>query len=603
MKEIFFKTISLFLLLIVVGQVSLNAQNPQLAQQYYNTGEYEKAAELYEELYSKNKIPTYFSFYINCLTSLQRYDEAEKAVVKEIKKNPSSELYTTYGDLYDLQSKPELAAEQYQKAIGQMKANHNEITRLSGSFLRNAKYELAIKTYERGAELLKDKNIFAYNLGDLYRRKGNMTKMIDSYLLAVESSPANMRNVQNTLIREVTDDILDTLQIQLIEKIQENPDRVEFLELLLWTYTQKKDYSKAMRQAKALDLRLSEDGRRIFDLANVASNDSEFDVAIEGFQYILDKKMNSVLALPAKEAIMKNKRRKITQNYDYTEADLRSLESEYESFLEDKGRNANTALIMANLAELEALYLNDLDKAIVVLEELIQIKGINTYIVNNAKLDLGDYYLMKGEVWDATLLYSQVDKDLKEAYLGEMARFKNAKLSYYNGDFEWAQSQFDILKASTSKLISNDAIDLSVFILDNLGLDSIATPLEMFAHAELMSFQNRYDDSFKILDSILLFFPEHGLTDDVLYTKANAQVRLKNFDTAILNYEKIIKEYPEEIRADNAIFALANLYEYQLNDREKAKELYEKLFLEYSNSTFAIDSRKKYRILRGDDIN
>ena len=144
---------------------------------------------------------------------------------------------------------------------------------------------------------------------------------------------------------------------------------------------------------------------------------------------------------------------------------------------------------MANLAELEALYLNDLDKAIAVLNELIQIIGVNRYILNNAKLDLGDYYLMQGGIWESTLLYSQVDKDLKEAYLGELARFKNARLSYFNGDFEWAQAQFDILKASTSKLISNDAIDLSVFITDNLGLDSIALPMELYARAELLSFQ------------------------------------------------------------------------------------------------------------------
>lgn len=594
-----FLTIVLFFSFFNLGV----SQNAQLARQYFSTGEYDKAAEIYDQLYDKTKNTTYFSYYIKCIIGMEDYSGAEKSIQKEIKRRKTSDLYVTYGDLFEMQSRTEEANEQYEKAIESMDAKHNSITQIAGAFMRGAKYDLAIKAYEKGAKLLKDENIFAYNLGDLYRRKGDVTKMVNSYLLSVEYRPQMMNSVKNTLIREMTSETLDTLQEQLIVRIQDSPERVEFQELLLWTFTQKKAYSSALRQARALDLRLGEDGRRVYDLATVAGNDGDYDVAISGFQYILDQKPNTPIAMQAKEAIMTTKRRKITRNYNYTQADLRSLEEEYESFLADKGKNASTALIMANLAELEALYLNDLDRAIDVLNELIQIVGVNRYILNNAKLDLGDYYLMQGEIWESTLLYSQVDKDLQEAYLGELARFKNARLSYFNGDFEWAQAQFDILKASTSKLISNDAIDLSVFITDNLGLDSTAMPMELYARAELLSFQNRFDESFASLDSISLLFPEHGLTDDILYTKANALVRLKKFEEAISLYNQIIDDYPEEIRADNALYALASLYDYQLEDPEQAKSLYEKLFLEYSNSTFAIDARKRYRFLRGDDIN
>ena len=243
-----------------------------------------------------------------------------------------------------MQSRSEEAEEQYEKAIESMDARHNNITRIAGAFMRSAKYDLAIKTYEKGAKLLKDENIFAYNLGDLYRRKGDMAKMVNAYLLSVESKPQMMNSVKNRLIREVTPGVLDTLQDQLIVKIQDNPERIEFQELLLWVFTQKKAYSSALRQARALDLRLGEDGRRVFNLATVAGNDGDYDVAISGFQYILDQKANTPIAMQAKESIMTTKRRKITRNFNYTEADLSSLEEEYESFLAEKGRNANTAL-------------------------------------------------------------------------------------------------------------------------------------------------------------------------------------------------------------------------------------------------------------------
>ena len=233
---------------------------------------------------------------------------------------------------------------------------------------------------------------------------------------------------------------------------------------------------------------------------------------------------------------------------------------------------------------------------------MIDYPGINPRIQAQGKLSLADFYLMKGEIWEATLLYSQVDKAFTEELIGHEARLRNAKLSYYAGDFQWAQAQFDVLKASTSKLISNDALDLSIFILDNLGLDTTATPLELYSQADLLVFQNRFPEAFLKLDTLLREFPEHSLDDDVLYTKATIYKKKREYQKAAEMLHTIVDDYPEEIRADNALYMLANLYETHLNDIEKAKELYEKLFIDYSGSTFAVEARKRFRALRGDEV-
>ena len=170
------------------------------------------------------------------------------------------------------------------------------------------------------------------------------------------------------------------------------------------------------------------------------------------------------------------------------------------------------------------------------------------------------------------------------------------------GDFEWAQAQFDILKASTSKLIANDALDLSVFIMDHLGLDTTAAPLEAYATADLLVFQNRFEEAFQKVDSLIAAFPEHALEDDILYLKANVYTKKREYNKAAESYQKIIDNYPDGIRADNAIFYLAGLYENHLSDIEKAQTLYETLFIDYSGSTFAVEARKKYRALRGDNV-
>ena len=303
----------------------------------------------------------------------------------------------------------------------------------------------------------------------------------------------------------------------------------------------------------------------------------------------------------AKKQLLDTKRKRIIAG-SYTSEDLSSLKAEYIDYLDNYGRNSQSSLVSLKLAELEARYINDLDAGIQILNEVIKYPGINNYIKANAKLDLADYYLMSGEVWESTLLYSQVDKEFREDHLGEKARFKNAKLSYYIGDFDWAQEQFDILKSATTRLISNDAIDLSVFIMDNANLDTTYAPLALFSEAELLLFQNRVDEAFNKLDSIGLVYVDHTLIDDVYYAKAVQYTEMGEIERAADYYQRIIKEYPEEIRADNAIFNLAELYENELDDADQAKELYQTLFIDYPDSTFSIEARKRFRLLRGDNI-
>jgi tetratricopeptide (TPR) repeat protein len=477
------------------------------------------------------------------------------------------------------------------------------ISRIGSSFATLAKYDLAIEAYEKGEKLINRPNTFSYNLADLYRRKGDNVNMINSYLNSIDRFKKDLNNLINTLQRYLDDDGYIELQKQLYERIQKDESNDLYKEMLAWTFIHRKEYNKAFRQARSIDRINDENGGRVFEVAEIAYNDKEYEVAINAYQYITETKgENSSYYLDAKRGLLNAKKKKITGNYDYTKEDLISLKVEYNSFLDEFGRNRQTALLMSELADFEALYLNDLDTAIVILKEMIEFAGVDKYIVANAKLNLADYMLMQGDVWESTLLYSQVDKEMKEGVLGERARFRNAMLSYYRGDFEWAQEQFDILKTATSKLISNDAIDRSVFIMDNLGLDTTPVPLQMFAISEQLIFQNRFDEAFDKMDSILILFPKHGLEDDILYNKANIFRKQKKYETAIAAYDSIIVNYPEEIRADNAIFELAELYDKVLQQPEKAKSLYETLFLDFSGSTFAVEARKRFRILRGDDL-
>lgn len=595
-----------FVALFFLIQTASAQVDPNLANQYFANGEYEKAGSLYQQLWDKDeRNEYYFNRYIDCLMNLENWEEGEKAVKKQLKKTPdNAAIYVTAGNLAERQGKEDEAKKQFAKAVEKVQPDFNAVNRLATQFINQAKYAEAIAAYERGGELLNDRRRFAYNLGELYRRKGDDSeKMLDYYIASLEDDPSKNGVLKTIFQRYLSEAEFELLQAQLYSKIQANDSNPDFTDLLAWTFIQKKDFKNALRQMKALDRKLAENGTRVFQLAQTAAESADYDSAIDGFEYVIaEKGKTSTFYLDAKRESMNCRRKKLTDGFSYTPEDLQKLEAEYESFLAEFGRNRQTAAIIQQLADLEAFYLNDLDKSISLLDSLVQTPTLDRNTQARAKISLADFYLMKGENWESTLLYSQVDKDYREEQLGQEARFKNARLSYFKGDFEWSMAQFDVLKASTSKLISNDALDLALFIMENKDLDSTGRALGLYSVAELLIFQNRFAEAFLNLDSLRREFPEHTLQDDLTYLEGQIWLKKRDYQKAASLFEQVAEKWPTDIRADNSLYALANLYEKQLNDREKAKTIYEKIFTDYSSSVFAVDSRKKFRVLRGDKI-
>jgi tetratricopeptide (TPR) repeat protein len=589
--------------LVLAFQITAQGQDPRLAEQYFRNGEYEKASVIFEKIYKKNPIRDYyFDRYMECLLLLEDYKSYEKQLKRRIKKYPQKvQLYVKYGELYERQFEQKKANKQYARAVENLPKNRSEIIRLSQAFVKLTKYEWALKSYEKGSKIMRDKTMFAYELGDLYRRKGDREPMIENYLISLRTTPSRIGTLKTIFQRFFGEEDFRELQSQLYQAINDHPKDLILVEMMAWVFIQKKDYKNAFRQVRAYDKRTKDTGGRMYQLAQTAQRGKDYDAAIMAYDYIVEEKgKTNTYYIEAKTQMLKCKRLRLVDGYAYTKEDLKQLEGEYETFLKEFGKSAASGSIIFELAELEAFYLNDLDKAIELLDELINMPGVRRHLMAKAKIALGDYYLMDGDIWESTLLYSQVDKAYKDDIQGQMARFKNAKLSYFKGDFEWAQAQFSVLKASTSKLIANDALDLSVFIMDNLALDTVAAPMLSYAQAELLIFQNKFDEAFGQMDAIIKNFPNHSLQDDIYYAKATIYMKQRKHQEAAQMYQNIIENFPESIRTDNSLFALAELYEKHLGDKNKAQKLYETIMFDYSNSTFAVEARKRFRTLRGD---
>lgn len=596
------KTGFLTLILGLAWVVSLSAQNPQLAMHYYNRGEFEKAETLFRELVATQpENSVYFEKLMDCLTQLRNYDEALTEINQRIQRFPHDpvNLYLK-GNIHELRQETDEANQAFDKAVEVAAKNPSTITRLAQEFQERGKYEYALQTYEASKANGRIHPSFTLPMASLYYRLGDFDKMIDSYLEAVDYRPESVSFVLNYFQRYLPDDHLENLQQKVIKKLQESSNE-GFNEILAWAYIQDHNYAMAYRQLRSIDKRKQENGYRLYRLGQNAMQADEYQDAIRIFEYIIeDKGPHSPYFYNSHESILESKNILLKQSPEGNRfAAVKDLVDEYLYLADSLGYNRLTAPLIKNIAEIQAFELHEYDAAISTLERLIKITGINKNLLSSSKILLADIYLSTGDRWEATLLYSQVDKEHKEDETGQLARFKNAKLSYYMGDFEWAQSQFDILRAATSRLIANDAIDMNIFIIDNLGLDTTTHNLKAYATADFHHFKNEDEIALAKLDSLgQALSPDHNLRDDILYLEARILQDNLKYEEAMDKYNQIVEEYSDGIWADNSLYAMAELYLDKLDQPQKALEVFERIFMEYDNSTFAVDARKRYRDLR-----
>ena len=212
---------------------------------------------------------------------------------------------------------------------------------------------------------------------------------------------------------------------------------------------------------------------------------------------------------------------------------------------------------------------------------------------------LADLFVLENKIWEASLLYLKVEKQFKEDPLGHQAKFNNAKVYYYAGEFDWCQAQLDVLKASTSKLIANDALALSVLITDNYNMDTSEVAMKLFAIGDMYVAQKKYSEALRIYDSIYNQFQNHSLNDDILFRKSQVFKIKQMQDKAIDFLKQLEEEFPGSIILDKALFSIAKLYEEDLNDFESAKKYYRKILFDHPSSLYVIDARKRFRKLSG----
>ena len=629
----FFCTLLCIVSSAVVGQ-SNNGNNPtpnpdsnkELAYVLYNQNDFSRAAILLEDIVEANpRDELSYRRYLQCLIKTNQQEKALKFVKKKVKKSPYPILYvvdecyvnTTFPDgpnkqKYTLRAEELKALIIEQLTVHAMEQMGQQHIAIAQRFEQYELKEYAIAVLQSADQILGDINPEISNkLAELYMETGNREKGLQRYVMLMLSGVPfeSMKQVFETQITDSADYVL--LQRLLLKQIEQNPEVTAFSEGLKWTFVKQGNWQSAFLYTRSIDKRLKENGERVFELGELCQSNGEYPVALQCFQYCIGLKETFFDPALAQA-------KWIDVTYDITMKgrprieDVIQLQKQMLAFEQNYGPQEASLFNALKYAQLLIRY----DSLFAVTQESGKISGsqqainlLEKYIdpsthlkkisLAKVKMTLGDVLLSRGDVWTSELLYAQVEKDFTEEEMGQFAKFKRAELSFYRGDFDWASMQLEVLKSATTQLISNDAMELALVIIDNLGIDSNYTALTWYGKALLAEKQQHYKLANKYLDSITTEFPGHGLSDEILFVKARMAETNGDYVAATNLLETLSIAYNFDILADNSLYKLGMIYMYSMNQPEKAKIAFEKLIEKYSSSVYIVDARREYRKIRG----
>jgi tetratricopeptide (TPR) repeat protein len=586
----------LFLYITLSFSLFAFAQNEQLAQYYYDKGDFEKAKMGYEELLlGVPQNMQYFLRTVDCYQQLEQFDSAEKAITTRLNKYNQGNLLVELGYNFQLQENEVKAKIYYDQAIELIKKNPNEVYGIASTFEKKVLLDYALKSYQTATDL-ESKYNFNYQKGLLYGQLGNTEMMISTFLDESYANPQNSILIQNQLSRFMSDDsdanFSETLRKELIVRVQKIQD-LFWNHYLSWFYVQQKEFSKAFIQEKAIYKRNPESLSNIVNLAYLAVEEDDQEIAVAILGFVLENTKDLELLVQANTYLMRIKIDKAK------EKDFATINAEIEGLLTEYEISPFTLSLQLIQAHFVAFNLNNPEQGRAIIKKALDLR-LNDYEVAQAKMELADILLFEEKFNQALIYYSQIEMDLKNDVVGHEASLKAAKTSYFKTDFVWALKQFKELKSANTQLIANDALEYFLLINDNTAADSTQTALKEFAKGDYLLYQNRDQEAIIQFQSILGKYKGQEIEAVTLLRLGKVYEKMADYTLALSQYQEIIDRHSDGIYIDEALFFSAEIYNKKLKETDKAKPLYEKIIFNHEDSIYFVQARKSFRQLRGD---
>ena len=584
---------------VILGQ----SNQINLANEYYQQGDLAKAKTIYDDLAKdKRNITRINANYLEVLKQIGLLKEVQKYFSQVIKWYPNNIAYRVEEIVFYFERSEE---PNYQKGINTLRkqyaANRFQLSMIGQQLANKRMYRQSAEFFLMARVASGIASSYALEMARVYSLLNEKQKMVDEYLTYARKNRQNtvyIKNIFQNLLKE--EDDLSYLENALIERMQNEPGERTYPDLMIWVELQRKNFYGAFLQARALDKREQTSGNQALRVGRIAMDNEGWDDAVTIFTYLTKTYRETSNQSYYRKMSIEAKEGKVKNTYPIDKMAIKSLANEYKQLYLELGPNNYTFEALRNLAKLHAFYLGEIDTAAIVLRHLIGAPRVSKNLVSQSKLDLGDIYILRDNPWEATLLYSQVEKANRDSPLAYEAKLKNARLHYFTGNFSLAKSHLDILKQATTREISNDAIDLTILITDNTFLDSTDVVMQEFASIELMIFQNQNKRAMQALSQMLAQNKGHSISDEIYWVLSKLHIKYGQFHEAINYLEKITTEFGYDILADDAAFKIAEITDKNLGDQAAAQELYQSFISSHPGSMYTAEARNRFRILRGD---
>ena len=572
------------------------SQNEQLALNYFDKGEFEKAIISYEDLLKSQPANSfYFQKLVESHQQMQHFDVAEKLIQERLDRYKQALLLVELGYNFQLKKDTSKANKYYDQAVEKIKENPSNVYTIANAFEKKTLLDYALQSYKLAVSIEPKMN-FNYQMAVLYGQSGKTDLMIETFLDESFANPNSTIMIQNQLSRFMNDEAEESfntsLRKSLLLRAQKNQD-IFWNQFLSWFFVQQKEYSKAFIQEKAIYRRDPESFSNIVNLAQLALEENEEETAQEIFGFVLENTQDQDLQILANYYLMEAKIKKAPEkNYPAIKAELDLLVKKF-------GITPYSLQLQILQAHYTTFNMKNPEEGKIILKRTLELP-LNKYQTADVKMELADILLYEEKFNQALIYYSQIEEDLKNDPVGHEASLKAAKTSYFKTDFEWALKQFKELKSASTQLIANDALELFLLINDNTVADSTQVGLKKFARGDYLLYQNKNKEALEQFQAILKEYKGQEIEDETLLRIGQIYEKLGDYASALSNYQSIIDNHKEGIYIDEALYFSAEIYNKQLKDVEKAKSLYEQVLFNHEDSIYFIDARKKFRQLRGD---
>lgn len=591
------------ILFLVVQSYAQNTDSQnQLALMYFTRGDYVRAVDIYEELYAQSRSHVHFENLVVCYRKLQQYDKAEQVIQNQIKAQPHSIYYSvSLLQLYVETKRERDAANLHRRVQRQALRTEQQAIEAIQAYITLGLFEMGEGFIESAKKQYSESVDITKVLLDLYSRTGQYSKLVKESVTLVIQDSYEREYVENTLqfivFEEQNNALSRELHATIQQALQRNANNIALHELYIWLHIQENNFQQAFSLSRALDIRLKENGERVFQLGKIAQSNKQYTIATQSFSYVLAKGPTEAFYAAALTALLETANEELFSSHTVTQKSIEDLEAKYVKAIKDLGVTNQTVPVVRALAHLQAFYLNKIDEAKKILEELIELPRIGAFDKALTEMLLADILVFEGDVWLANLLYAKIALAYRNNDVGHEARFKQAQLAYYNGQFAYAQALLDGIKASSSKLIANDALELAQLIADNTVHDPESSILTQFALADLRIYQKQYHTAFALLDTLQKKYPTHALQAFILMRKAEIAEKMGDVDTRITYLTQVAQDFAHDIPAHKAHYFLAVHYDYEVQNKELAKKHYYEIVVNHPTSFYIHEARKRYREL------